>query len=110
MVKSIKTHKSTEGRTYPTTDKIMKGLLNLCENIIKVAPNLKEKVGDPKNENLVLEIFGKCLFDINPYDEIQKLKDIKSYDKNVVKCKSEESRVAAYNILQTLCDYSPSNL
>ena len=57
--------------------------------------------------NLVAEIFAKCLFDINSSEDIDDQMDVTEYDRQFVKCKSEEARKAAYKLLLTLCENCP---
>lgn len=56
-----------------------------------------------------MDIFSKCLFDIMPPEDLDKV-DVKEYDQKVVKCKGEASRAAAFKLIYTLCRNQPKNL
>jgi len=61
-MENIRNHKSTEERINTVNDKILIGLLNLCDRILVIYPNLKNDIG---KKNFVMEIFSKCLFDVS---------------------------------------------
>ncbi|EAR94410.2 ubiquitin carboxy-terminal hydrolase (macronuclear) [Tetrahymena thermophila SB210] len=109
LVSSLKNHESTETRTHTRNDKILIGILNLCDRILSFKEELKVEVGSPEGSNLVKEIFHKCLFDLQDHHLIEN-EDIKKYDKLVVKCKGETSRIAAFRLLLTLCKNCPENM
>lgn len=105
-VTAIKNHKSTETRIHTKNDKVLIGLLNLSARLLVIRPQLREAVG---KENFVMEVFGKCLFDVTPNEELIDV-DILEYDKVNNKCKSEETRNAAYSLLFAICRNSPKNM
>lgn len=76
-------------------DKILVGLINLADRILSFKEDLKIEVGRKDQDDFVLYVFHKCLFDISNHSEIQS-EEIKKYDKLVVKCKAEVSRAAAF--------------
>ncbi len=54
-------------------------------------------------------MFSKCLFDVTP---VEKLRDVEidEYDRLNTKCKTEESRKAAYELLFSICKNNNKNL
>jgi hypothetical protein len=68
VIDQLKKHKSSETRIYTYNDKILIGLINLCDMILSVKHDIKESVGKPNSENLVVEVFSKLLFDLLPLD------------------------------------------
>lgn len=68
------------------------GLLNLCEKILLVKPDLKEAYGNPQQTNFLVNLFKTCLFEIS--DTKMRLTDFtndvdsKSAERDYVKCKS----------------------
>ena len=69
-------------------DKVLIGLLNLCDRIFSYNPKLKELVGQREKDNFVMEVFARCLFDIEEQEDLNE-ENIKFYDTNIVKCKNE---------------------
>ena len=65
LIKALKNHQSIETRRNTKTDSLLVGLLNLIKRIIKIKPDLKEIAADPKTNNLVIELFKNCLFDLD---------------------------------------------
>ena len=114
----IKEHVSTEDRcNFHIVDKTFIGLLHLCEKILLVKPELKAVVGGKNDCNLVEEVFNVCLFHIQDDndDESENVneavsKDLGNPSKQLVKCKSAESRRIAYRLLLTLCKGHQPNL
>lgn len=43
-VAALQAHKSMETRTYTKNDKVLIGLLNLCDRIFSLRPDIKEKM------------------------------------------------------------------
>lgn len=91
---------------HSENDKVLIGLLNLSERLLSIRPVLREKLGEQK---FALEIFSKCLFDVSPPEELRQV-DINDYDQQNTKCKTEESRKAAYELLFSICKNDPKNL
>ncbi|EGR27434.1 hypothetical protein IMG5_196170 [Ichthyophthirius multifiliis] len=106
LTQNIKEHKSTETRIKTKNDKILIGLINLCDRILSVNEHIKINSG----EILIQEIFHKCLFDISDHNSILVDQNIQEYDQKVVKCKGDQSRQAAFNLLKSLCKNCPQNL
>ena len=95
-------------------DSLLIGLLNLIHRILLIKPDLKNTAADPKSNNLVLELFRNCLFDLE--DRSSKFEDLTSTSENntalnanYIKCKSDKSRSIAYELLNCLCEGSPGN-
>lgn len=59
-----------ETRANSPTDKILKGILHLCEKLLLFKKELRDIVGCKEKNNLTLEIFSKCLFQINNQENI----------------------------------------
>ena len=110
LIENIRTHQSQEKRANPQNDKILIGYLNLTEKILQIEPSLIAKYPD-----LATEIMSTCLFDFHSdQHEFQDLKEdndgSNEADINYVKCKSSDSRRAAYKILVHLTKHSQNNL
>ena len=114
VVQRIKDHVSSEDRSnLHLVDKAFVGLLQLCEKIVAVKPELKDALGAPDQYNMIEEIFNQCLFDTRKAEEVKDLVCVKgnsSSRENPVKCKSSESREIAYKLLLTLCQGHQANL
>jgi hypothetical protein len=86
------------------------GHLSLMEKIVQIDPSLKQHYN-----SLALKIFHTCLFKLDSSDRDQKdlTEDAGVYDEddlNYVKCKSNESRRSAYDLIIRLIRGSPENL
>lgn len=110
LVENIRNHQSQEKRANPQNDKILIGYLNLTEKILQIEPSLIAKYPD-----LATEIMRTCLFDFHA--DKHEFEDFREdnegsndTDINYVKCKSSESRRAAYKILVHLTKQSQNNL
>jgi ubiquitin carboxyl-terminal hydrolase 34 len=102
-IDNIMNHVSLEARYNGKNDKMLIGFLNLCEKILKIEPTLGSGL-----EDFAKYLFDVCLFCKDPEQLLQEqlnYKDIQEkalYEFNppfYVKCKSSESRRAAYKIL-----------
>ena len=115
VIERLRSHKSTERRNnLNVTDKVLMGLLNLCEKILSVQPNLRDFLGSQGQNNLVEEILYTCLFDVpdkaaDDATEAVASTESKNTVKDYVKCKSKDSRAIAYRLLITLCKDHESN-
>ncbi|KRW99755.1 Armadillo-type fold [Pseudocohnilembus persalinus] len=109
VIKKLRSHPSQEQRTAGQEDKILNGLLNLLEKLLASKKDIRQKVGLQSQDNLVSEIFTKCLFDVNDRENITD-DEMQNYDENYVKCKNYGTRQSAYNLLLTLIKDSPQNL
>lgn len=115
VVKRLKDHVSTEKRQNPyALDRILIGLLNLCEKIIVVRPQLKEYAGSEQGMSLIKELFEVCLFCTRPkeamFQDVIGDADTNKISKDYVKCKSKDSRNVAYKLLISLCKNHNANL
>jgi len=115
VVLRIKDHASTEKRqNLYSIDRILIGLLNLCDKLLIVKPNLRDIVGAKEGLNLPKELFEVCLFHVHEkesmFNDVIGETDVNVFSKDYVKCKSRESRTIAYKLLNTLCKNHPSNL
>ena len=101
MVENIRTHYSSEQRSNPQNDKVLIGFLNLAQKILQISPDCQEKF-----KFLAIEIFSTCLFyiksNINNVGDFNENSDSNKVDIDYVKCKSQDSRRAAYLIITTL--------
>ena len=110
LVENIRNHQSQEKRSSPQNDKILIGYLNLSEKILQIEPELIGKYPD-----LATEIMRTCLFDFqsdkHEFDDFrEENENANEADINYVKCKSSDSRRAAYKILVHLTKQSQNNL
>ena len=109
VIERLRSHVSTERRNnLNVTDKVMMGLLNLCEKIVTVQPQLRDSLSEGET-NLVEEIFNVCLFNVQESIEgalVPKDQGSKEY----VKCKSKDSRAYAYKLLIALCRDHEKNM
>lgn len=109
IVDQLKSHASTETTSnFDESDAVLIGLLKNLEKLLRVNPLLKDIVGDPAKSNFVNELFTQYLFDCaeqsrSSFPNHTEDLDIARFFKDYVKCKSTESRKAAYNLLITLC-------
>ena len=113
ILDNIIMHKSIEKRNKNNTDKILNGLLKLSEKILTFSPDLRREIGQKQGNKFVNTIFHQCLFQIQ--DKTEKFEDFYSkneedYEIDYIKCKSRESRAAAYRLLSALCYDSNENL
>ncbi|KAL4448730.1 hypothetical protein ABPG74_012819 [Tetrahymena malaccensis] len=106
MVQNIKDHISQEARYNAKNDKMLIGFLNMCEKILKIEPNLGNNL-----EQFAEYLFDVCLFCKNPegllddnldFDQIQQNQVYEFNPPYYVKCKSSDSRRAAYKILNSI--------
>ncbi|KAL4498387.1 hypothetical protein ABPG72_013193 [Tetrahymena utriculariae] len=106
MVQNIKEHISQEARYNAKNDKMLIGFLNMCEKILKIEPNLGNNL-----QNFAEYLFDVCLFCKNPegllddnldFDQIQQNQVYEFNPPYYVKCKSSDSRRAAYKILNNI--------
>lgn len=114
IVKQIKEHTSSEDRrNFHIVDKAFTGLLQLCEKLVAVKPDLKRLVAK-EGSNLIEEVFNVCLFNTRKastkFGDLIDGVDSSGASTELVKCKSKESRQVAYQLLLTLCKGYPSNL
>lgn len=92
LIQTLDKHESTESLTRQGPDKLIIGLLTLLSNIVSLSQEVRQ--GIAARSDLVTVIFNKCLFALNG---------------NTVKCRSKESRFAAFKLLRSLCLESPEN-
>ena len=76
---SIIQHKSKETNIGTKNDKILIGLLNLCDRIFSFNEDIKKEAGDKTKQYFVMEVFSKCLFDISAPEDLEKV-NIIDYD------------------------------
>ena len=106
IVLMLMKHISTETQAS-TVDDMLTGMLNLLSALLKKFPQFKQAVGQDPVSGLLREILHNCLFDHpisgkryrNPNPTI-----------NPPKCKSKESRSAAFSLLCTLSRDTPANI
>ena len=115
IIHRLKEHVSTEKRqNLYYTDKILTGLLNLCDKILIVDTKLRDSVGAVDNYDLVREVFNVCLFYVHEkedqFNDIVGDTDVNVFAKDYVKCKSRDARSIAYKLLITLCKGHSANL
>ncbi len=104
VMDNIKTHSSSEKKEGRQVDKILVGFLNLLDKLLKVRSDIIVKYngfGDFMNF-----LFDSCLFLSEPFEFLKKYFNIDQFNNilefkapDYVKCKTSESRKAAYRIL-----------
>eukprot|EP01087_Luapelamoeba_hula_P004813 TRINITY_DN1477_c2_g1_i2.p1 TRINITY_DN1477_c2_g1~~TRINITY_DN1477_c2_g1_i2.p1 ORF type:complete len:2138 (-),score=282.67 TRINITY_DN1477_c2_g1_i2:109-6522(-) len=98
LVQMLKKHPivETQENVYAGfQDNVILGILKLLFTTVAAFGDLKERLGGPHGDNLMIEIFDKCLFDIPTID---------SHEEDAPpKCKSQETRTAAFHVLLELC-------
>ncbi len=99
-VNAIFHHRSTETRIHCVNDKILIGLLNLSNRLLLIRPELQQVAIE---QDFVMEIFEKCLFDLQDFDQIESNFNIYEYDQIKNKCKGNDSRAVAYRLLFAIC-------
>jgi ubiquitin carboxyl-terminal hydrolase 34 len=109
LIEKFQSHKSSEQVGKDTEDKVLVGLLNFITKLVQKSENPK-KTSDImiKEFNLLNELFYRCLFpdDVKPYEgDIDETVD-QSYISGAgeMKCRTKESRAAAYKLLWTICE------
>ncbi|EGR29288.1 ubiquitin carboxyl-terminal hydrolase family protein, putative [Ichthyophthirius multifiliis] len=109
MIQNIKSHVSQETREGNKCDKMLIGFLNMCDKIFSlIQPSQVSKVVDLVE--FASYLFNTCLFVKNPqniledmsFESIQQMNYVQYNPDFYIKCKQQESRKAAYNVLTTL--------
>ena len=109
MVKMLRKHHTSEKRNTTAEDKLLIGIINTIRKLIYHETSLKEKISI--NEGLLKEIFFSCLFPSNSIAEGLPSALVRSESQEGVlidaqKCKTKESRTAAYKLLAAMCHSS----
>ena len=105
-IAKLKKHKSTETRVSQTPDHLLIGLINIIRIVLNHENDLREECAI--KEGLLAEIFGKCLFPgvalaSDSLPPLNSVESVEGFSWDAQKCKSKESRSAAYNLMATLC-------
>ena len=97
LIKGLLSHISMETRDGKVTDRVLIGLLKLCQKFMAINPN--------KEVSMALTLFDALLF--NTEDSSQTATDYYLCENTnvvqTVKCKANESRKMAYNLVLELC-------
>jgi len=104
LVEMLKNHKTVEKRNTIGEDKLLIGIMHTIRKILSHEPSLKEFVGI--EQGLLQEVFFNCLFPtLTTSTELPTLSKTESSEgsTDAQKCKTKESRTAAYKLLSTLC-------
>lgn len=109
MVKMLRKHHTSEKRNTTAEDKLLIGIINTIRKLIYHETSLKEKISI--NDGLLKEIFFSCLFPSNSIAEGMQNELVRSESQEGVlidaqKCKTKESRTAAYKLLAAMCHSS----
>lgn len=109
LVDMLRDHRTSETRNSNTADKLLIGIINTIRKILSHEKALKEIISI--KEGLLREVFFECLFSGNSIDEGTRIKFLRSESQEGTildsqKCKSSESRSAAYKLLATMCQAS----
>lgn len=91
LVRTLKSHESSESLQRAGPDKLIVGLLTLLTKIVVMRGDVRESLAS--KESLIEVIFNECLFACT----------------KTVKCKSRESRSAAFTLINALCVDSAHN-
>ncbi|KAL9647338.1 hypothetical protein ABK040_011703 [Willaertia magna] len=98
LVSKILSREIIEESDASSCDHVLIGLLNITRVLLRLYPNAKQEIG-PKVYN---ELFHSCLFQVPTYEQFkQKILP--------PKCKTKQSREAAFNFLIELADCCSSN-
>lgn len=54
LISNLENHQSLETRAYSSSDKILIGILHLCEKLLLFKKELRDVVGNKENNNLAL--------------------------------------------------------
>lgn len=108
----LKLHKSSEKRNIASEDKLLIGLMSTIRKILSHESTLKETVAI--KEGLISELFVNCLFpSILPTSEstptMIRAESQETSNMDSQKCKTKESRSAAYKLLATLSQGSSAS-
>ena len=106
-------HKSSEKRKSIFEDKALIGYLNLTNKLLaSIGAAKAQELG--KKYNLIEELFQQCLFaphkDLPEGVELTSTTDVNLEDMTPHKCKTRESRAAAYSLLSTVVKNDPASL
>lgn len=100
IVTGLINHKSLEIPNGKRTDRVLIGLIKLCEKFMSISKEIQP--------NFVVELFSHLLFELSTdVNEEINFKDYFHGQEETsavnVKCKSDEARKAAYNLVLELC-------
>ena len=109
LVEMLRKHRTSENRNSNVADKLLIGIINTIRKILSHENALKEIISI--QEGLLREVFFECLFSGNSIEEGMRIKFLRSESQEGTildsqKCKSSESRSAAYKLLATMCQSS----
>lgn len=95
ILNGLRNHESIETPNGKKTDRVLIGLIKMCGKVMKMTPF--------SQENFALGLFSLLLF-----DECSQEKPQKACSNG--KCKSEESRKAAFALILEVCKAEPRNI
>ncbi len=106
LVDSLKGHRTTEQRSTLAEDKLLIGMMKTIRKILSHESELKEQISI--SQGLLHELFFNCLFPSlsGTLETVPALAKTESQEGSLMdaqKCKTKESRTAAYKLLSTLC-------
>ena len=109
LVNALKAHRTSEQRSTLAEDKLLIGMMNTIRKVLSHETALKESVSI--TEGLLHELFFNCLFPSlsgtgGSTETVPSLAKAESQEGSLMdaqKCKTKESRTAAYKLLATLC-------
>ena len=103
MLEMLRQHRSAEKKDSQLEDKLLVGIISTVRKIVAHEERMKEEAAI--KQGLLHELFFNCLFPSLAPEEVPALIKSESQEgaMDSQKCKSRESRVAAYKLLTTLC-------
>eukprot|EP01022_Parablepharisma_sp_SALTPOND_P017473 TRINITY_DN27_c0_g1_i1.p1 TRINITY_DN27_c0_g1~~TRINITY_DN27_c0_g1_i1.p1 ORF type:complete len:1307 (-),score=219.52 TRINITY_DN27_c0_g1_i1:4411-8331(-) len=106
LVEMLKNHRTSEKRNSAVEDKLLIGIMNSIRKILTHEPGLKEEIA--VNEGLLHEVFFNCLFPSVSSASTESMPSLAKAESqegvaDAQKCKTKESRTAAYRLLAKLC-------
>ena len=108
LLDSLKKHNTSEKRNTTFEDSLLIGKIDAIRKLLNNEASLKEEFAI--NEGLLHELFFNCLFPtLSSAESAPVLLRSESQEGTIsdaLKCKTKESRTAAYKLLTTLCQNS----
>ncbi|KAL6057498.1 USP domain-containing protein [Balamuthia mandrillaris] len=101
LVQILKEHPTFEQRRVETVDHVLVGVMNLLCTLVSFSVELKQKIGPTSGARIMDEVFHNCLFAIPTIEN--------HGPRSPPKCKTSESRLAAFKLLTELAKDCPTN-
>ena len=102
LVSNLKAHRTSEQRNAFISDKLLIGIIDTIRKLLEYNNQYKEEMAI--KEGLLHELFNNCLFpSLSTPSESSQTDSQETAITDSQKCKSKDSRTAAYKLLATLC-------